>query len=153
MRLAVIPLLLFLLAGCASSGGYAEPALNNCADSSELSVEAYLNLPKIMMEQTSDALTMVVELGNNSNHDIEVKSIRVEPGRTAQHRYSFESGFITVNEVLKDGEDKRYEIPIRGTAGFRETQMPLDSKIEVVLTVSLADGTTYRCQYDVEAPR
>ena len=152
MRRTAIALLIFL-AGCASNGGYAEPQLNNCADRSELSVDAYLNLPKIMMEGTRDELTMVVGLGNNTDRDIEVKSIRVEPGRTAQQRYALESGFITVNETLKSNEDKQYEIPMRGAAGLREDRTPTDNRIEIVLTISLGDGTTYRCQYDVEAPR
>ena len=145
--------ILIFLAGCASSDGYPSPALNNCADRSELSVDAYLNLPKIMMERTRDELTMVVALGNNTDRDIDVKSIRVEPGRTAQQRYALESGFITVNETLKSNEDKQYEIPMRGAAGMREDSTPMDNRIEVVLTISLGDGTTYRCQYDVEAPR
>lgn len=146
-------LVLLLLAGCASRDGWVEPELRKCDAGGELSIDAYLDVPKVMMERTQDQLTMTILIGNNSGRDIEVKSIRVEPGHTAQRRYALENSFREFNETLKPGEDKAFELPVRGSAGEREPRRPPNDFIEVVLSVYLDGGVTYRCEYDIPAPR
>ncbi len=146
-------LVLLLLGGCASRDGWVESEIRKCDAGGELSIDAYLNMPKVMMERANDELTMTILIGNNSERDIEIKSIRMEPGRTAQQRYALQNSFREFNETLKPGEDKQFELPVRGSAGEREIRRPIDDFIEVVLSVYLADGTTYRCEYAIQAPR
>lgn len=149
-----LTLLLFVFAACASRDGIIDDRTLDCSSGGELSVDVAMNMPKVMMEGTHDQMTMIVSVGNNADHEIEVKSIRVEPGFTAQERYALESSFREFNEVLGPGEDEDFELPVRGVAGSREIRPRGGSDaIEVAVSIYFANGDTYRCSYDVPAPR
>jgi len=147
--------LLLLLAACTSRDGLIDERVRDCSAGQEVSIDLNLNVPTVMTENTTDNLTMVVTIGNNSTHDIEVKAIRVEPGFTAQERYALESSYGEYNQVIVPGDDEEFRLPVRGNAGTRPTSRRggSDKVIEVVLSVYMADGDKFRCVFDVEAPR
>ncbi len=154
MRRVLLALSWFVFAACASRDGIIDERTLDCAAGGDLSVDVVLNMPRVMVEGTQDALTMVVAVSNNSHHDIEVKSIRVEPGYTAQQRYALEGSFREFNHVLGPGEDENFELPVRGVAGHREPNRRIGNEaLEVTLTIPLGSGDVYRCTYDVPAPR
>lgn len=147
-------MLLLLFAGCASRDGFVDERIRDCAAGQELSIDLHLNMPKMMTERSGDDLTVVVSIANNSTRDVEVKSIRVEPGFTAQERYALESSFSEFHQVIEAGDDEQFELPVRGQAGTRDNlRRTGNDAIEIVLSVYMADGDTYRCSYDVPAPR
>ena len=146
--------LFLLLAGCASRDGFIDERIRDCSAGQELSIDLRLNMPKVMTERSGDDLTVVVVIGNNSTRAVEVKSIRVEPGFTAQERYALDNSFREFHQVIEAGDDEEFELPVRGQAGMRETrQRRVHDAIEIILSVYMADGDTYRCSYDVQAPR
>ncbi len=151
----LLVLSLFLFAACASRDGFVDSETRDCSSGGEMSVDIYLNMPKVMMEGTHDDMMMIVALGNNSTHDIEVKSVRVEPGFTAQRRYAIENSYREFNKLLGPGEDYNFELPVRGAAGAREINPRAgdNDSIEVALSVYLTGGVTYRCKYDLPTPR
>jgi hypothetical protein len=151
----VLVLSLVFLAACASSDGFVDSETRDCSSGGDMSVDIYLNMPKVMMEGTHDDMMMMVALGNNSGHDIEVKSIRVEPGFTAQSRYAIENSYREFNKLLAPGEDYNFELPVRGAAGQREItpRAGANDSIEIALSVYLTGGVTYRCKYDLPTPQ
>ncbi|HEV7239872.1 MAG TPA: hypothetical protein VGQ36_11580 [Thermoanaerobaculia bacterium] len=146
--------LLFLLAACASRDGVIDETIRDCDAGQEVSVNLYLNLPEVMMESATDNLTVVVEIGNNADRAIEVKAIRVEPGYTAQERYAIESSYREFKQVIEAGDDEKFELPVRGVGGTREIYRRRGNDvIAIVLSVYMAGGDVYRCEYNVPAPR
>lgn len=146
--------LLLLLAACASRDGLQDENIRDCDAGQEVSIDLHLNVPKVMMESRSDSLTVVVMVGNNADRDIEVTAIRIEPGYTAQERYSLRSSYRELKQVIKAGDDEEFELPVTGVAGQRETvQRRANDAIEIVLSVYMAGGDVYRCTYEVPAPR
>lgn len=147
-------LVLLLLAACASRDGLIDERTRDCSAGQEVSIDLLLNMPKIMSEGSADNLTTVVTIGNNSTQAIEVRAIRVEPGFSAQERYSLENGYREFNKVIEPGDDEELELSVRGQGGRREIDPRWgNDAIEVVLSVYMAGGDIYRCSYDLPAPR
>lgn len=148
-------LVLFLLiAGCASRDGLIDERTRDCSSGQEVSIDLHLNAPTVMTENTTDNLTMLVTIGNNSTRDIEVKAIRVEPGFMAQEVYSLSSSYGEYNQVIIPGDDEEFKLPVLGKAGTRPTDRRSGSKtMEIAVSVYMADGDKFRCVFDVPAPQ
>lgn len=146
--------LLFLLYGCASSDDRTAERFYDCDERRDVSIAVALNQPGVAFEQTTDNLTMVVDVGNNADHDIEVAAIRVEPVRMEHAYYVLERSYRKFNRVLAGGESHGFELPVIGRALTRDPNVVRgDEAMGVVVSVYLANGDTYRCELFTRAPR
>ena len=148
-------LVLFLLfAGCASRDGLIDERIRDCSAGQDVSIDLHLNVPALMTENTTDNLTMLVTIGNNSTRDIEVKAIRVEPGFTAQELYALDSSYGEFNQVIAPGDDEEFKLSVLGKAGTRPGFRRAGSKtMEIAVSVYMADGDKFRCVFDIQAPQ
>jgi hypothetical protein len=156
MRITALALLTLLGAACASRDGFIDERNLGCGSGQDVSVDVALNIPGVASEATSDNLTMVVEVGNNSTSDIEVVSIRVEPGQGVRPRYRIERSFREFHRVLTPGSDAAFELPVSGrgvAAGPNNLQSRGDDTMPIIVSVYLASGDNYRCRMDIPAPR
>lgn len=155
MRLSALALLTLLAAACASRDGMVSERNLDCASGQDVSIDAALNVPGVAYEGATDNLTMVVEVGNNSNADIEVVSIRVEPGWGSQPRYRIDNSFREFHRVLAPGADAAFELPVTGRGLTTDPSMRSrgDATMQIIVSVYLASGDNYRCKMDIPAPR
>lgn len=150
MRPAALVCALFF-AACSSSD--VDETFHDCDPGGDVSVDALIDIPGVAMENVDDQLTMHVVVGNNSHSEIEVRAIRVEPGYTAQRRYSLSSSYRKFGRVLAPGEDYAFPLPIIGRGHARGAEVNREATIEMIVSVYLASGDNYRCSLAVAAPR
>jgi hypothetical protein len=152
--LAVVALL--LSAACSSGGNFVDQRSFDCAPGADISIAAGMNPTRMgPTEAFDDELTLQVEVGNNSNREVIVRSIRVEQsGREESTPYVVDSSFRQFDQVIEAGDDHLFELPMLGR-GRRQTTVNRNvTERGVVLSVrvSLANGDHYRCLFQVPSP-
>ncbi len=156
---ALLLAILLVTAACASSNdGFIDQRANNCAPGQPIEIEAGLDVPGGLDNFGTDA-TAHVQLSNNSDDDLTVQQIRVEPRINSDIGYQLDHGSISVNKVLKEAESERYEIPIsvRRSGTFMEDRRPpvgnaRTTTADLDVIVLLSDGASYRCRFRVVLP-
>ena len=141
-----------LLASCASSDGLIDERILDCDSGQDLMVRVGVQAPQSVSGESSpiaDRFTMLVELSNNSHHDIEVKNVRIEqfyrgPG---QPPYQLDSGFKKVDQVVEDGKDIIVEVPVNGRWTRTVDHSPMPDRLEMIVSVALGNGDSYRCMF------
>lgn len=159
MKPSALLFALLLLTACASSNdGFIDQSVNTCASSQLIEMEAGLDMPGMGMEKFSANAIAHVQLSNNSDEDVTVKTIRVDPRIHSPLEYELLNGYLEVGAVLKEAESEQYEIPLSirerdsvigndpRNVNSRTTNADLD------VTVVLTNGQTYRCQFRVVVP-
>lgn len=149
---ALAPALLLFAMACASRDGVIDERVLDCNAGGDVSVDVAMNAPGVAFEQATDHFTMVVEVGNNSHSDIEVRAIRVEPSERERASYAVERSYRKFGTVLAGGESHRFELPMMGRS-TRDANIPASEVLGVVVSVYLGNGDTYRCELNTRAPR
>src|SRR6185295_513627 len=119
MRLsALLPLLLFLAAGCVSSNdGFIDNSSQECGPGQDIEISIGIDPPSSPSERYENRLTVLVEIANNSHEEITVKSIRIDPeiGNTnTATRFDLQSAFKEIDESIPEGESARFELQMTG---------------------------------------
>ena len=159
MKLSAPLLAILFLTACASSNdGFVDDSVHTCAQSGQLiEIEAGLAMPGAGLEQFSGNAIAHVQLSNNSDDDVTVKSIRVDPRLNGAVDYELQQGYLEVNALLKEAESEQYEIPlmVRDRGAFGDDprlQTTRSTTADLAVMVVLANGETYRCQFRVSVP-
>lgn len=160
MRTIALLSLLLVAASCATSSspsfGIRENRVNGDCQHGDLEVLAAFSDIQSGGESLGDRLTFAVQVANNSRKDVVVKQITVEDVPLETARYRIDRAFKTFNETIKENEDHTFEIPITGRVagvdGRNVQRSGRGDEIEVVVTVWLEGGESYRCHYAVRAP-
>ncbi|HYH07210.1 MAG TPA: hypothetical protein VEK11_09165 [Thermoanaerobaculia bacterium] len=158
MKQSALLFAILLLTACASSNdGFVDQSSHGCAPGNPVEVEAGLDMPA-GIDSFGNTATAHVQLSNNSDDDVTVKSIRVDPRINAQVRYQLDNGYLDVNQVLKEAESEQYEIPLtvrRNSPTMADDPRRTDGRTtsaDLAVTVVLSNGEAYRCQFRVPVP-
>jgi hypothetical protein len=147
-------LLLFLLAGCASTDDFSGGGDFDCAKTNEVMVRIGLDGPGVSMERVEDRLQFRVEVSNNLDRDIVVKWVRVEQIMANNAPYLFDSTYRKFDQLIAEGGDFTFELPTLGRGAAMRSQDGLSrSVVAVVTSVGLESGDTYRCTFEVNSAR
>lgn len=152
MKRALTLLSLILIAGCASKDGFVDNTSQNCGAGSEVGVEAGWDLQGSTMERGTNRLTMLVRVSNNSDHEITVKRIYVDPlTMRDDDPWTIERGAADPMKAIPEGDASTFEIPMTVQRRFdpRRNTISTTSGAEVTVTVLLEPEQTYRCRYRV----
>lgn len=156
MKQALTLLSLIFIAGCASKDGFIENTSQNCGPGSEIGIRAGWDPQGSSTEvrNGTNRMTMVVEVANNSDHEITVKRIYVDP--LAMHDdaspYEIERGAADPMKVIAEGDASTFEIPMfakRRQIDLRRNVISTTSGAEMAVTVLLEPEQTYRCRFRV----
>ena len=154
-RLGLLPLIL-TLAACGSSDQFGIPdkrVVNDC-EHGGVEVRVGLNGGQPGMERTEDHLTFAVEVANNLREDIVVTRIRIDPTPDEMSPYQLSPTGGSFSETIPENEEHLFELPVTLRTAFvdRNRQTVSRNFLEVVVTVVLQNGDSYRCRYGVPAP-
>jgi hypothetical protein len=144
---------ILLLAGCSSSTDLIETESVLCAEmGNEVSVMLYAaETDKIPAGIGSDqGVTLRVEVSNNSDRDIVVKSIVLVP-TDPRARIRLNTAYGKFDQVIAEGKD--HVFPLRTTGRWHNPDItgrdqPAGS-VELESRVTLGNGQTYRCRFEV----
>jgi len=141
-----------LLVSCASSDGLIDERILDCDSGQDLMIRVGVQNTRSVSGESSpiaDRFTMLVELSNNSHHDIEVKNVRIDQYSRGADRppYQLDSGFKKVDQVVEDGKDITVEVPMSGRWARTVDHSPMPDRLELVVSVALANGDSYRCMF------
>lgn len=156
MKTTFPALALFLLSACSSGGNFIDQRALDCGPGADLSILIGMNATHVgSTEAFDDELTLQVEIGNNSNRTVTVRSIRVEQsGRTDSTPYVVDSSFREFDQVIEPGDDHLFELPMFGRGRRRAPVSRNEPQSGVVLSVrvSLANGDHYPCRFQLPSP-
>ncbi|HEV7765472.1 MAG TPA: hypothetical protein VGQ76_10755 [Thermoanaerobaculia bacterium] len=148
--LLLLPMLL-LIAACASNDGFVDNSSQGCAPGSPIGIEAGWGDSTGANEMGGTRnLTMLVRVSNNSDEDITVKTIRADPMMMERDgHYELERGVRDANEVIAEGKDSTFELPMRLSrrnlsergGGVRA------SGVDVNVTVLVEPNVSHRCRF------
>jgi hypothetical protein len=152
MKRALTLLSLFLCAACASKDGFIDDTRQNCGPGAEIGIRAGWDQQGSANEIGRNRLTMLVEVANNSDHEITVKRIFVDPlGMQQDSPYAIERGAADPMKVIAEGDASTFEIAMAATRQFvpRRNTISTSSGVEMTVTVLLEPEQTYRCRFEV----
>jgi hypothetical protein len=139
--------LLFLLAACKSPTAVMDQRRFGCESGHDVSVAAAYD-PGAQHGELAQKLFMV-EVSNNSDRDVTVKSVRVEPSNRS-------SGWGTVHKetdvTIPSAEDHVFELEATPPLWMRDSALePPQGKRSQYLTfsviVKLSNGDIYQCEF------
>ena len=145
---------LLLLCGCASRDAAIPERFFDCRSGQDVSIDLRMAGPGVAMENTTDHLTMVVDVANHGHGDIVVQAIRVEPVPDDAAHYAIERSYRKFGRVLAGGESEAFELPVTGRGLPRSTtSVRRSDALTVNVSVYLGNGDAYRCEMVVPSPR
>ncbi|HVG23543.1 MAG TPA: hypothetical protein VND45_05270 [Thermoanaerobaculia bacterium] len=145
----IAPLLSLLLAGaCASPTAVIDKRTIRCGPGQDLTIAAAFENGRAG-DNLGEQL-FLVEVSNNGNTDATVTVVRVEPGD--RNRVRFNPAYQSVDVTIAGGDDHVFRLPATeaSVAESRRASEMLDvgaGLAEVMVTVTLANGDTYRCPF------
>ncbi len=150
MKTTALLLSLLLFAACASPTAVIDNRQLRCGEAgNDLSIAAGFNPgtdPNEMGERH-----FMVEVSNNSDHELTVKSVRIEPGDRSR---SLGSAYDNTEVTIASGEDHLFRLRASSALGApRPASAVLGSPsgvAEFSVTVVLTNGDTYRCPFRAE---
>ena len=142
------------MAGCASKDGFIDRQQFNCEPGQIVSILAGLDDPvgTRMEGVVDDQHTLTVLVGNNSQEDMVVTTIRAEQIADQTDAYRFSNGYRAVNETIPEGKEAEFRIPMTGRSIQPEFGDPRGANrpVSLAVTVALANGDQYRCRYEIQ---
>lgn len=150
---ALLPLLL-LVAACASSDGFIDERVLDCAPGQDVTIQAGIDTPGVQMERIDDQLTLLVEVANNTHDEIVVTFIRAEQVKDDAQMYRIESGYGKFDQTIEEGGDHVFRIPMTGRmiAARENRTMRLKNAFQMSVSVGLSNGDVYRCLFELRPP-
>lgn len=147
-----LPALLLLFA-CASGDGFIDDQVHDC-ESGPIAIRVGIDSGGSSMMGGTETHDVLVEVANNSDEDVVVDSVRIDP----QQRQDFEitAQMIRPDQTVAEGGEHVFEVPL--TIRPIDMNRRLDPRrgfsgvIDVSVSVGLSDGETYRCRFRVAVP-
>ena len=141
-------LLVLLLAACASPTAVMDKRSLPCGPGQDIEVRAGIDDGTITQEIGGE-LQYLVEVANNSHHDVTVKQIRIQPIR--QYVEEIDSASKTFDQVVPEGDAHVFEIPtgaLSRSTHFDRKILGGTSRVEFSVLVSLSNGDSYHCAFE-----
>jgi hypothetical protein len=138
---------LLLLTSCASSDGFIADEVDTCQPGDELELNAGIGQASMFADGRA---TVVVEVSNNSDSDVTVDQVRVDPQSPDVQRYEVLGGAVTTPQEIKEGEAHSFEVPI--TVRIKDTlnaqrQRGYAINVEAYVGVKTTSGLSSRCRF------
>jgi len=145
----IIPFVL-LLAACASPTAVIDKRSFRCGPGQDIEVRAGIVDP-LASRESAGPMVYLLEIANNSHHDVTVKYIRLEPrgdtidGATTVSRH--------LDQLIPEGKDHVFEIPVSDVwVSSRQFARRLDDpRVRFAATVTLANGDSYHCEFEARS--
>lgn len=147
----------FLLAGCATNDGFVDDQVHDC-ESGSIEIRAGIDGQSNVMTGSQQEYTVLVEVANNSDEDVTVDSVRVDPlSSSRDSQYEFTGGAVRPRQVIAEAHDAVFEVPLRvrlresnsGMSRMNDPRVRFSGAVDVSVSVALSDGETYRCRFRV----
>jgi hypothetical protein len=141
--------LLLLFVSCASNDGFVKDRIDACKEGEEVSLRAGIRQQSRADERIPGQIDATVEVANNSDDEIEIDYVRVEPMPMDRDSvYEISGGQVTENRVLAAGEAGTFEIPMTALLRPRTSNEPRlsGSLLDGSIVVGLTDGQVFRCR-------
>lgn len=143
--------LLLLLSACATGDGFVDDQIHQCEPGDPIELAAGVLEPD---PSPDGRLTVLVEVANNSNEDVTVQQVRVDPYSMMngeRQPLDFQGGARTVNREIKEGEDETFEVPVtvrlRDAMNMGGPSRGTTYAVDATVTVKLANGDASRCRF------
>ena len=151
---ALIAALALLAAACSSTSVIDQRVLG-CEAGGDLMIRAGLQGPARGMERVDDRLMMLIEVSNNTHHEIVVEQIRVEQTHTATRGYRLDPLYLKVDRTIAEDDDYTFELPMTGRwAGDAvRYENERENQLDLVMSLFLGNGDVYRCGLLVPRPQ
>lgn len=142
-------LLLLLLTACASSTDIIDERVLPCGSGQDIEVRAGFD-DGMLHGEVGGQMKYLVEVANNSHHDVTVKSIRIDP--QSERVPGIERAYRQYDQLIAEGEDHVFELPSSEVLNWRSDldRRTALQRLEFVVVVSLSDGDSYRCRFVAE---
>ena len=140
---------ILLLSACAATSDL-ETTTRQCGPGEDLEIRAGL---APLEESPNGQLEFLIEVANNSDHDVTVESIIVNPTRVPARRegqLGIERASKAYNQLIEHGDDHVFRLAassFRGGPGSLSEQFEGLSGLEFSVAVKLMSGETYRCAF------
>lgn len=142
--------LVLLSTSCASNDGFIEERVNACKEGEKVSLRAGIQQQSRPGERIPGQIDATVEVANNSDAEIEIDYVRVDPMPMDRDSvYEVSGGQVTENRVLAAGEAGTFEIPMTALLRPRTSNEPRlsGSVLDSSIVVGLTDGQVFRCRF------
>lgn len=146
------PLVLVIFLACASSDGFVGETSKQCSPGDPIEISVGLDAPSSPNQDlVDDRITMLVQIANNSDEDIVIESLRVDPRSpmSGQQRYELMGGSITPRRTIAEADEYLFRVPMTARRTNEHAPRGFSGVAEVAVSVTLDDGTHYRCRYQV----
>lgn len=151
MRRALPLLSLLFIAACASNDGFVDQ-VRGCGSGEPIEVEAGWETASSAMDVPGyDRRNMLVRVSNNSDADVTVKFIRVDPMNLPRDgEWEIEGGARDVDKVVAEAGDATFEIPMMSRRRFQNRGNGVRvTSLDVAVTVILGNEESVRCLFRV----
>jgi hypothetical protein len=141
-------LVVLIVAACASPTAVIDTHVFRCEPGQDISIAAGFD-PGTSQESFGQEL-FLVEISNNSNADVTVKSISIEPAEL--NRVRMDQVYQAFDVSIPDGGDHVFRLPARGAIQQNAVRdlAPERVRTDFSVTVALANGDRYVCPFRVE---
>jgi hypothetical protein len=145
---------LLLLASCATNDGFVDDEVRQCNVGDPIEINAGF-LEAVTPHGGQANLT--VEVQNNSDADVTVKNVRIDPQMQAQDSpLEVQGGSRTFGTEVAEGESATFEVPmsIRLRSGMMDGRQRrgFTYRIDAAVVVQLEGGEAYRCRFRFPVP-
>lgn len=147
--------LLVLFAACASSSDI-QTQVFDCSSGNDIEIRAGLSNER--SGEHAGQYLFIVEVANNSDHDVTVKRIRVDPrevNRSRRRSSPLASAVKNVDVTIAEGTEEIFELSSSSSMLFtEELRDTIEAEVfELDVRVELSNGDTYRCPFEVRGRR
>ncbi|HET7434418.1 MAG TPA: hypothetical protein VFN10_06850 [Thermoanaerobaculia bacterium] len=144
--LRTLPLL--LLMACSSSG-FSDAQLLPADSEVQLEIVG-TDFPMLTRADERAPATVQIEVTNNSDADITIKTIRVEPQMSMRDDTNqIDAGSISVNAVVGEGKDARFRVSMMVQRTSSMTAGGYRGDISLRVVAYLDDGRAYYAEFSV----
>lgn len=146
LRLLFVPLLF----ACASGDGFVDETARSCAPGDPIEINAGFDASS-GGGSYDERLSLLVEIANNSDADIVVNTIRVDPVNSMQgnQRYELNGGRIEPRRTIAEADASMFEVPMSARRLTEHAPPAFSGVAEVAVIVEVDGGTLYRCRFRV----
>jgi hypothetical protein len=152
MMKSLTPLILLTFLSCASSDGFVGESTHQCSPGDPIEINVgFEGASAPNQDLVDDRVTLLVEIANNSDEDIVVESVRVDPQSpmSGQQRYELVGGSISPRRTIAEADAFLFRVPMTARRTDARAPRGFSGVAEVAVTVTLEGGTRYRCRYQV----
>lgn len=143
--------LALLLLACTSATDVIDTRTLDCSPGQDLSIMAGMGGQGAQEQSMDDRIEVLVDVGNNSDDEVTVSFIRIEQSMPEDATFRIENSYRKFNQVIPEGEDHTFQLPTRGRYVYQDPRRVIGASasqgLEVVVTVGLTNGDSYRCPF------